>query len=327
MAKPKANHRSEILRIARATLEAEASAVAGLAHRLNATFVTVVRLVYQCRGRLIVTGIGKSALIAQKIVATLNSTGTPSSFLHAADAIHGDLGMIQPEDLLLCISNSGESPEIRVLVPLVRHNGNPIIAMVGNLESFLARNADYVLNASVRREACPNNLAPTASTAAQMALGDALAMCLLTLRGFSPADFAKLHPGGALGKRMYLRVRDLYVRHEPPKVLPSDNMQTVILEITTKRLGATAVLTPKGKLAGIITDGDLRRLMESRSQWNGLQARHVMTRNPKTIDENELAVNALELMRRHKITQLVVTSAGRYAGMVHVHDLLQEGLI
>ncbi|MCS6990461.1 MAG: KpsF/GutQ family sugar-phosphate isomerase [Chitinophagales bacterium] len=327
MAKKLSLDDKDILHTARQTLDAEAAAVAGLKRQINVTFVTVVRMIYECRGRLVVTGIGKSALIAQKIVATLNSTGTPALFLHAADAIHGDLGSVQPEDLLLCISNSGESPEIRVLVPLVRHNGNKVIAMVGNTNSFLARHADYILPVTVAREACPNNLVPTASTAAQMALGDALAMSLVKLRGFTAADFARIHPGGALGKRLYLRVRDLYPRHPAPAVRLDASIKDVILTITSGRLGATAVLTARDRLAGIITDGDLRRLMENHPNFDGLLARNVMTRNPKTIDENELAVRALELMRQHKITQLIVTSRGRYVGMVHVHDLLHEGLV
>lgn len=327
MAKQNSISAREILNTGRATLAAEAEAVAAIKRQLNVTFVTVVQLIYRSTGRLVVSGIGKSALIAQKIVATLNSTGTPAIFLHAADAIHGDVGMIQPHDLLLCISNSGESPELRVLIPLVRHNGNKVIAMVGQPNSFLARNADYVLLAHVSREACPNNLAPTASTAAQMAMGDALAMALLKLRGFSPADFAKFHPGGALGKRLYLRVSDLFPRHAAPQVQPQDSLRTVIVEITSKRLGATAVVSPKGRPVGIITDGDLRRLLESHSQLDGLYARQVMTRHPKTIAADELAVTALELMRRHKITQLLVTQRGRYVGMVHVHDLLHEGLV
>lgn len=282
-------------------------------------------------GRLIVTGIGKSAIVAQKIVATLNSTGTPAVFMHAADAIHGDLGIIQPPDLVLCLSKSGETPEIRTLAPLVKNLGNVLIAMVANPNATLAKYADFVLLTPIAREADPNNLAPTASTTAQMATGDALAMALLALRGFSAADFARVHPGGALGKQLYLRVRDLAAMHPSPAVRENASIAQIIDEMTTKRLGATAVTTESGELVGIITDGDLRRMLQPATpaaDWHNLTAADLASTNPKRILETELAVRALEMMRHHQITQLVVmTEAHTYAGMVHLHDLLREGLI
>ncbi len=317
-----------ILKSARSTLATEAAAIAHLSTLVDKSFVHAVQAMYACTGRVVVTGMGKSALVAQKMVATFNSTGTAALFMHAADAIHGDLGMIQKEDVVLCVSKSGESPEIRVLIPLVKHLGNRIIALVGNMQSFLARQADIVLNTTVRREACPNNLAPTSSSTAQMVMGDALAICLLQMRGFTEADFARVHPGGALGKKLYLKVSDLIGPHAtPPVVLPTDNINRVILEITTGRLGATAVVDKKGTLKGIITDGDLRRMMESHANYQHLTAAQIMTSRPKTIEADQLAVVALDLMRQHKITQVVVTRRGRYCGMVHVHDLLREGLL
>ena len=315
-----------ILRIATETLQIEAQSILGLQPLLNTGFTEVVRKIFDCKSRVIVTGIGKSALVAQKIVATFNSTGTPSIFMHAADAIHGDLGMIQQQDVVICISKSGESPEIKLLVPLVKGNGNVLVGMAGSMDSYLARHCDLVLNTTVVKEACPNNLAPTSSTIAQSALGDALAVCLLKLRGFSPADFAKFHPGGALGKKLYLKVSDLAVQHPKPQVKENDSIRKVILEITSNRLGATAVLNSRNEVAGIITDGDLRRTMENPS-YQHLKAKEIMGRNPKTISHDELALNALELMRNNKITQVIVMEKKKYAGMVHVHDLLREGLV
>lgn len=315
-----------ILKTASETFETEAASILKLRDFLDRNFSDAVNKIFNSKGRLIITGIGKSALVGQKIVATFNSTGTPATFMHAADAIHGDLGMIQTDDVILCISKSGESPEIKLLIPLVKANKNLLIGMVGNTGSFLAHHADLVLNTTVTKEACPNNLAPTSSTIAQAAMGDALAVCLLKLRGFSPSDFAKFHPGGTLGRKLYLKVSDLAIQHPKPQVHVNDPVHKVILEITSNRLGATAVLDSKKKVAGIITDGDLRRTME-KSSYEGITARDIMGKKPKTISMHELAVNALELMRSNKITQLIVMNKNEYAGMVHVHDLLREGLL
>jgi arabinose-5-phosphate isomerase len=317
----------KLLEIAGETLRIEAHSVLALPSRLNDQFIKAVRELYSCTGRVIVSGIGKSAIIAQKMVATFNSTGTPSVFLHAADAIHGDLGMITAHDLVICLSKSGESPEIKVLVPLVKGNGNRLIAVVGNTSSYLAQNANYVIDASVRQEACPNNLAPTSSTMAQLALGDALAVCLLKMRGFSPSDFAKFHPGGALGKKLYLKVNDLSKQHARPAVQENDPVSKVILEITSNRLGATAVLDARNRVKGIITDGDLRRMIERNPDYSSLRAKNIMGKKPKQIAADELAINALELMRASQVTQLVVMDKNKYLGMIHVHDLLKEGLV
>ncbi len=291
-------------------------------------FESCVRALAAGAGRLVITGIGKSAIVAQKIAATLNSTGQPAVFLHAADAIHGDLGMIQPADFVLCISKSGETPEIRVLVPLLKNFGNPLIAMTANRSSSLARQADYVLWTPVHQEADPNNLAPTSSTTAQMALGDALAVALLALRGFSAEDFAKFHPGGALGKQLYLRVRDLYPLHERPAVAPEALLPDILHEISSKRLGATAVLDADGHLLGIVTDGDLRRMLARPAvDFRTLHAADILSAHPKTIGPDALAVDALALLREHSITQLVVVEGDRYLGMLHLHDLVREGLL
>jgi arabinose-5-phosphate isomerase len=314
------------LEAARRTIELEAESVRQLAAQLDGLEAVIERMA-ACTGRVVISGIGKSAIIAQKIVATLNSTGTPSLFLHAADAIHGDLGMVQQDDVVLIISKSGESPEIRVLVPLIRNFGNPVIGMVGNTESFLAKNSNYILNTTVAQEACPNNLAPTTSTTAQLVMGDCIAVCLMEHRGFDVADFAKLHPGGALGKKLYLRVSDLCEQNEKPQVRTTQTLKEVIMEITRKRLGMTAVLNNAGELAGVITDGDLRRMLEKANTLDGILAGHIMTEKPKTIDASEMAVNALDLMRTNNITQLLVLDNGLYAGVIHLHDLIREGLI
>ncbi|MCO6478508.1 MAG: KpsF/GutQ family sugar-phosphate isomerase [Phaeodactylibacter sp.] len=317
-----------ITKTALRTLEIEASTLNALKSSINASFVDCVQAIYTCSGRLVVTGVGKSALVGQKIVATLNSTGTPSLFMHAADAIHGDLGMIQSSDFVLCLSKSGETPEVKVLVPLLRNLGITLIGMVSNLDSYLGQQARYVLHTPVPQEADPNNLAPTASTTAQAAMGDALATSLLALRGFTPQDFAQFHPGGALGKQLYLRVHDLYPQNEKPAVLLEDSIQRTILEMTSKRLGATAVLDRKGKLRGIITDGDLRRMLERGQDLNGLCAQDIMSPSPKVIGEHDMAANALQMMRRNSITQLIVIGEqGQYLGFVHLHDLIREGLI
>jgi arabinose-5-phosphate isomerase len=310
------------------SIRLQAASIEALTQYVNDDFIRAVEIIYASRGRVVVSGIGKSAVIAQKIVATMNSTGTPALYMHAADAIHGDLGMIQPDDVVIIISKSGESPEIKVLVPFVKGFGNPVIALCGKATSFLATNADCFVDSTVAKEACPNNLAPTTSTTAQLVMGDALAICLLSLKGFTEKDFARFHPGGALGKRLYLRVRDMSRMNERPQVKPDSNIRQVIMEISGKRLGATAVLDENGGLMGIITDGDIRRMLETHEQWDALQAKDILNPTPKAIEEDELAVQALEKMRLHDITQLVVVdSEGKYAGMLHLHDLVREGLI
>ncbi|QEC53265.1 arabinose-5-phosphate isomerase [Anseongella ginsenosidimutans] len=315
-----------ILESARRTLQIESEAILKLSQLLNNDFEKIVSLLLHLKGRVIVTGVGKSAIIAQKIVATFNSTGTPAIFMHAADAIHGDLGIIQEADAVLCISKSGNTPEIKVLVPLLKRGGNLLIAMVGELNSFLAREADYILNTSVDQEACPHNLAPTTSTTAQLAMGDALAICLLEQRNFGPGDFAHYHPGGALGKKLYLKVGDIAKNNEKPSVAASGSIREVIMEISSKRLGMVAVME-NGELAGIITDGDLRRMMEKTTDLSVLKARDIMSLHPKTIDWNEMAVKAVEIIKKHSISALLVTKEGKYAGVVHFHDLIKEGII
>lgn len=309
------------------TIRIESEAVAALAEGVNQDFIACVMRIYEFQGRVVVTGVGKSALIAQKIAATFNSTGTPALFMHAADAIHGDLGMIQPQDVVICLSKSGETPEIKLLVPLVKHMGNLLVGMVSRKDSFLARQADLVLHTPVDQEADPNNLAPTASTTAQAAMGDALATSLLALRGFSPSDFAQFHPGGTLGKQLYLRVSDLYPSNEKPTVHPDTPLHQTILEMTSRRLGCAVVTDEQDEVLGIITDGDLRRMLEREPHGGPLMARQIMTRDPKTIRPEELAVGALELMRRNSITQLVVADGKKYLGIIHLHDLIREGLL
>lgn len=304
----------------------ESEAIANLANLLSDDFAKATELIYNSKGRVIITGIGKSAIIATKIVATLNSTGTPAVFMHAADAIHGDLGLILKDDVVICISKSGNTPEIKVLVPLIKNANNSMIAITGNKDSFLGQQADLVLNAYVAQEACPNNLAPTTSTTAQLVIGDALAVCLLKLRGFSSKDFAKYHPGGALGKRLYLRVNDLSSANEKPEVSPNATLKEVIIEISEKMLGVTAV-TEDSKILGIITDGDLRRMLSKSDDITNLTAKDIMGSNPKCITEDAMAVDAKELMEEHGITQLLVENEGKYAGVVHLHDLIKEGII
>jgi arabinose-5-phosphate isomerase len=309
------------------TIQLEAESIGHLQQFINEDFVKAVEIISACDGRVVVSGIGKSALVAQKIVATLNSTGTPAMFMHAADAIHGDLGMIQEKDVVIMISKSGESPEIKVLYSFVRNFRNIIIGIAGSDQSFLALQSDIFLNTHVDQEACPNNLAPTSSSTAQIVMGDALAVALMKLRGFNSEDFAKFHPGGSLGKRLYLRVQDLYVRNERPQVRPDSSLKEVIMEMTSKRLGATAVVEPEDRLSGIITDGDLRRMLEKNLDMRAVRARDIMTESPRTIHHDALAAEALELLRRHDVTQLVVTRDGRYAGFIHFHDLIREGII
>lgn len=314
--------------IARRTIELEAASVAGLLPFINADFEKAVETVFHSKGRLVVSGIGKSAIVAQKIVATLNSTGTPALYMHAADAIHGDLGMVQQEDVVLVISKSGESPEIKVLVPLIKNFGNTLIGMVGNDQSYLAQHSDFVLNTTVSKEACPNNLAPTSSTTAQMVMGDALAVCLMELGGFTGQDFAKFHPGGNLGKKLYLRVRDLYIHNQKPAIAADAPLKAIIITISGSRLGATAVTDDQGGLLGVITDGDLRRMLEKDLPLQGVTASEIMTRNPKRIGPDAMAIDALELLRKHDITQLVVVDdQNHYLGILHLHDLIKEGLI
>ncbi len=309
------------------TIQSEAGSIAGLSAFIDASFENAVQAIHSCKGRLVVSGIGKSAIVAQKIVATLNSTGTPSLFMHAADAIHGDLGMIQPQDAVLIISKSGESPEIKVLVPLIKNFGNTLIGMVGNMESYLAAESHIILNTTVSQEACPNNLAPTSSTTAQMVMGDTLAVCLMQLKGFNGDDFARFHPGGNLGKRLYLRVSDLYVHNQQPQVPATAGLKEVIMEITAKRLGVTAVTDENGNVAGIITDGDLRRMLEKSNDLQLVTARDILSPNPKTIEPSLLAVEALDVLRNNDINQLIVAENGKYLGILHIHDLIKEGII
>ncbi|MFA5416825.1 MAG: KpsF/GutQ family sugar-phosphate isomerase [Bacteroidales bacterium] len=316
----------KIREAALSTIEIEWKAIQSLSGSVTDDFVGVVELILKSKGRVIVTGIGKSANIAQKIVATFNSTGTPAIFMHAADAIHGDLGIVRNDDVVMAISKSGETPEVKVLIPLLKARENKIIALVGNTASYLARQADFVLDSTVDKEACPNNLAPTSSTTAQLVMGDALAVSLLEMRGFSEKDFAVFHPGGALGKRMYMRVSDLSVNNEKPAVNRNALMPEVIIEISSKRLGATAVLDGD-RLVGVITDGDLRRMIEKFSDFTHLKAIEVMTNHPLTIDEDEMVVVALELMRKNNITQLPVVSENKYVGIIHLHDILREGIL
>lgn len=319
-------HNIDIKKNAVETLQLEAAAIQHLTQTIDQDFVDVTNRILNLQGRVIVTGIGKSAIIAQKIVATFNSTGTPAIFMHAADAIHGDLGIIQPADLIIALSKSGNTPEIKVLVPFLKQTGNTLVAMVGNLNSFLAQQADHILDTTVEREACPNNLAPTTSTTAQLAMGDALAVALQTCRQFSDRDFAKYHPGGALGKQLYLRVADLSDNNGKPELTPNANIREVIITITKHRLGATAVID-NDELLGIITDGDIRRMLEKHEDLTGLKASDIMAKAPKTIDRQELAVEALHRMRQDNISQLLVVEDGKYRGIVHLQDLLKEGII
>jgi arabinose-5-phosphate isomerase len=324
--KTKLKNNVEILEIARQTLQTEAEGIRSISRNLNADFSEIVYQILYLKTRVIITGIGKSGIIAQKIVATFNSTGTPAIFMHAADAIHGDLGMIQQNDLVICISKSGNTPEIKVLVPLLKQGGNKLVAMAGDKDSFLAKQADWLLDTTIDHEACPHNLAPTTSTTAQLAMGDALAVCLLECREFSSADFAKYHPGGSLGKRLYLTVGDLAAQNEKSFVSSHATVKEVIIEITRNRLGAVAVVD-EGKLNGIITDGDIRRMLNNNSTIDGLIAANIMTKSPKYIDKNELAVNALEILRVNNITQILVGTESKFEGFIHLHDLLKEGII
>ena len=312
---------------AKKVLQEEAEAILKIVDKIDSDFEACVNHLLNSRGRFVITGIGKSALIAQKIVATLNSTGTPSLFMHAADAIHGDLGMIQPDDTVMCISRSGDTPEIKVLVPLIKRTGVKLISMVSNPKSYLGKNADFILHALAEKEADSLNLAPTTSTTVALALGDALAVCLLECRSFTSTDFAKYHPGGALGKKLYLKVEDIYPNHELPVVSESTPVKEAILEISSKRLGATAVVNEAGLLTGIITDGDVRRMLNTHDSLAGLTAKEIMTVSPKTIESDAYATEALQVMQSKNITQLVVEADNKPVGFVHLHDLLKEGLV
>lgn len=320
-----------IIELVSQIIDNEANAIIGLKHQIDDDFQKTVELILESQGNLVFSGIGKSAIIAQKIVATMNSTGTTAVFMHAADAIHGDLGIVREKDIVVILSKSGETPEIKVLVPLIKLRGNKIVAMVGNRQSYLASQADFILDVSVSEEAIPDSLAPTSSTTAQLVMGDALALILMRCRGFSTSDFAKFHPGGALGKQLYLRVKDLYMRNERPEVGPDDNLTQVIIEMTHKRLGATVVtsLDASGNdaaIVGIITDGDLRRMLMNTPDIEHVKASQIMTSNPKTIDEDALVVDALHKMRQNSITQLPVVHDGKYLGIIHLHDILKEGI-
>lgn len=320
------NIHQQIIASAQKTITIEQEAIAHLKSLIDLEFAQAVAAIYNSDGRVIITGIGKSAIIAQKIVATLNSTGTPSIFMHAADAIHGDLGTIQINDIVICISKSGNTPEIKVLVPLIKNTDNTLIAITSNRDSFLGTEADFVLHAFAKAEACSNNLAPTTSTTAQLVIGDAVAVALLDLKGFSSKDFAKYHPGGALGKKLYLRVSDLTKMHDKPQVSPEASIKEVIVEISEKRLGVTAVVE-EGKIVGIITDGDLRRMLEKNDSFTGLTAADIMSAAPKTIDNDAMAIAAKEVLETNGISQLIAVENGKYAGVVHIHDLIKEGII
>jgi arabinose-5-phosphate isomerase len=318
--------KENILASAKKTILSESESIAKLTQFLDDNFVNAVEIIYKSKGRLVVTGIGKSAIIAQKIVATLNSTGTPSLFLHASEAIHGDLGMLQPSDVVICISKSGNSPEIKVLVPLLKRFGNKLIAITGNTTSFLGKEADFVLNTYVDSEACPINLAPTNSTTAQLVMGDAIAVCLMEMKNFTAEDFAKYHPGGALGKKLLLRVSDMLDTTQKPIAAADSTIKNVIIEISEKRLGVTAVIENE-KVIGIITDGDIRRMLNKTENISGLTAQEIMTKNPKTIKSTDMVSDALNILEDFSITQLVVVDNGEYKGVIHLHDILKEGII
>lgn len=320
------NNSATILNLAKKTIETESKAIGNLANLLNDDFAKTVECILNSKGRVVITGIGKSAIIATKIVATLNSTGTPAIFMHAGDAIHGDLGTIQEDDVVICISKSGSTPEIKMLVPLIKRGNNVLIGLTGNVESFLAQQADFVLNTYVEKEACPNNLAPTTSTSAQLVMGDALAICLLELKGFSSKDFAKYHPGGALGKRLYLTVDDIVQTNMKPEVELDTDVRKVIVEISEKMLGVSAVID-NNKIIGVVTDGDIRRMLNKYENINGLTAKDIMTSNPKTIEVDKLAIVALELMQDNGISQLLAVQNEEYKGVVHLHNLINEGIL
>lgn len=320
------NTTTTILESAKKTILAESESVANLVNYLTEDFAKSVETIFKSKGRLVITGIGKSAIIAQKIVATLNSTGTPSIFLHASEAVHGDLGMVLPEDVIICISKSGNSPEIKVLVPLLKRFGNTLIGMTSDLNSFLGKESHFILHAHVDNEACPNNLAPTNSTTAQLVLGDALAVALMEVRDFKNEDFAIYHPGGALGKKLLLKVKDMLDTTHTPQVFPNDSIKKVIMEISEKRLGVTAVVE-NNTVIGIITDGDIRRMLNTRDTFADLEAQDIMTKNPKNISSSILVSEALDILENNSITQLVVLEDDKYLGVLHLHDILKEGIV
>jgi len=320
------NTKENILILAKKTILSESESIAKLIDFIDINFAEATQILFNSKGRLIVTGIGKSAIIAQKIVATFNSTGTPSLFLHASEAIHGDLGMVQPDDVVICISKSGNSPEIKILVPILKRFGNKLISITGNITSFLAKESDYVLNTTVDAESCRNNLAPTNSTTAQLVMGDALAVCLMEMRNFTPEDFAKYHPGGALGKKLLLRVSNMLDQTHKPTVAPNSSIKEVIFEISAKRLGVTAVIENK-KVVGIITDGDIRRMLNNNDTFSHLTAKDIMTKNPKMIQSATMVSEALNILEDFSITQLVVVDNGEYKGIIHLHDILKEGIV
>ncbi len=320
------NRQENILMLAKKTILSESKSIAKLIDFIDNNFAKAAEIIFNSKGRLIVTGIGKSAIIAQKMVATFNSTGTPSLFLHASEAIHGDLGMVQPEDIVICISKSGNSPEIKILVPLVKRFGNTLVAMTGNTSSFLAKESNFVLNTTVDAESCPHNLAPTNSTTAQLVMGDALAVCLMDLRNFSREDFAKYHPGGALGKKLLLQVKDLIENSAKPIVSPDSPIKKVIFEISEKRLGATAVVENE-KVIGVITDGDIRRMLNNNDTFSHLTAQNIMTKNPKMIQSSAMVVEAFNILEDFSITQLIVSDNDQYKGIIHLHDILKEGIV
>lgn len=323
------NQKINIKELAKQCITQEAEAIMHLKDFVNEDFEACVNEIFNDNeGRIIVTGIGKSAIIAQKIVATFNSTGTPAIFMHAADAVHGDLGIIQAHDIVMCLSKSGNTPEIKLLLPMIKMMGNKVIAIVGNTNSYLAQHADFILNCTVSKESCPNNLAPTSSSTAQLVIGDAIAVCLISMRGFSDSDFARIHPGGVLGKKLYLKVETLCKQNEKPQVKPNDDLNTIIYEISSKRLGVTAVTNDKHEIIGIITDGDLRRMLQSSYDVQNIKAETIMCASPKIINENEMAVKALEIMRTNNITSLLVVNDNKqYIGVVHLHDIIREGII
>ena len=308
------------------TIQLQADSIKDLSAFADDQLVKAVEALAAGKGRVVISGIGKSAIVAQKIVATLNSTGTPSLFLHASEAIHGDLGMIQNDDAIICISKSGNSPEIKALVPLLKRFGNPLIGITGNLTSYLGKESDVILNAHVDEESCPNNLAPTNSTTAQLVLGDALAVCLMEMRDFKSEDFAKFHPGGALGKKLLLRVRDMLDISHKPMVDPESSIKNVIFEISEKRLGVTAVVE-NDKVIGIITDGDIRRMLNTNDTFTHLTAKDIMTKNPKMIQYNDMVMDAFNVLEDFAITQLVVLDNEKYVGVLHLHDILKEGIV
>lgn len=320
------NNSNAIIDTAKSVISKQAAAVKGLIPQLSSDFEKIVVWAHNSKGRIVLTGIGKSAIVGMKISATLNSTGTKSIFMHAADAIHGDLGMIEKDDIVICLSKSGATPEIKTLVPLLRDRGSKLVGMTSNPDSYLAQQSDAILHVGIEKEADPNNLAPTTSTTVQLVLGDALAICLMELSVFKPEDFARFHPGGALGKALYLQLQHLLHQNKKPAVNQDASISEVITEISTKLVGATTVLDNTKKIVGIITDGDLRRMMQNHSKFDVITAKDIMSKNPCQLDHETLAKDALLLMQQKSISQVVVKKSGEYFGIVHMHDILNEGI-